>query len=288
MATELPLQRVAILGTGLVGGSLGLALRRHLPNARLVGFDRPEVAERAAARGAIHNAAATIADAVRDAELVYVAMPVGATIEALGAIAAAAPSTALVTDACSTKTVICRAAESQFRSGARFLGGHPMAGKEQPGIERADAELFRGAAYALTAREDDPDPRVQGFAELVRAIGARPVWTDPETHDWAVSIVSHLPQMVSIALASVVQDESDETGMPLALAGPGLQDLLRIAGSPYALWRDILLTNKDNISHALDRLAQAIDYLRMNLANKDLEVEFREANELYAAIRKPR
>jgi prephenate dehydrogenase len=288
MATELPFQRIAVVGTGLIGGSFALAVRRELPNARLIGFDRGDVGERAVARGAVHSAAPTIADAVRDADLVYVAMPVGATIEALSAIAEAASTNALVTDACSTKAVIGRAAESHFKSGARFVGGHPMAGKEQPGIERADADLFRGAAYALTAREADPDRRVQAFAELVRAIGARPVWTDADTHDWAVSIVSHLPQMVSIALARVVQDETDETGMPLALAGPGLQDLLRIAGSPYSLWRDILLTNKDDISHALDRFAQAIDYLRMNLANKDLEAEFREANELYAAIRKPR
>lgn len=184
--------------------------------------------------------------------------------------------------------MICRAAKDKFAGGARFLGGHPMAGKEQPGIDRADAELFRGAPYALIAAESETDSRVAGFSEVVRTIGARPVWCDAETHDWSVGIVSHLPQLVSVALARVVQDETDETGLPLSLAGPGLKDLLRIAGSPYGLWRDIVLTNKDNISHALDRLTQAIDHLRTRLTSKELEREFQAANELYAALRKPR
>ncbi|HKS81483.1 MAG TPA: prephenate dehydrogenase [Candidatus Acidoferrales bacterium] len=288
MSSELPFRRIAILGTGLIGGSFALAVRREFPGTKIVGYDRPEITARAIALGAVHESAAGILDAVRGADLVYVAMPVGASIESLSGIGSGAAPGTLVTDACSTKTVICRAAATHFRSSARFLGGHPMAGKEQPGIERADADLFKAAPYALAALEDDSDSRVRKFAALVQAIGAMPVWTDPETHDWAVGIVSHLPQMISVALAGIVQDETDETGMPLKLAGPGLQDLLRLAGSPYSLWRDILLTNKDNISHALDRLAQAIDYLRMNLANKDLEGEFREANELYAALRKSR
>ncbi len=286
MTSAIPFRRVAIVGTGLIGGSFGLALRRQFPSLSLTGFDRPEILERARARGAVQETSATLDGAVRGADLVYVALPVGATIEALSEIAVHADATALVTDACSTKDAICRAAKTKFTGGARFLGGHPMAGKEQPGIDRSDAELFRGAPYALIGAENDPDERVSGFAEIIRTIGANPVWCDAETHDWAVGIVSHLPQLVSIALARVVQDETDETGLPLSLAGPGLKDLLRIAGSPYGLWRDIVLTNKENISHALDRLAQAIDHLRSNLASKELEQEFKSANELYKLLRK--
>ena len=288
MTSAIPFHRIAIIGTGLIGGSFALALRKCFPSVLIVGFDRPEILERARALGAVQETSITLAGAVRGADLVYVALPVGATIEALSDIAAHAGAKALVTDACSTKDVICRAAKDEFTSGARFLGGHPMAGKEQPGIDRADAELFRGAPYALIATEGETDSRVAGFSEVVQTIGARPVWCDAETHDWSVGIVSHLPQLVSVALARVVQDETDETGLPLSLAGPGLKDLLRIAGSPYGLWRDIVLTNKDNISHALDRLAQAIDHLRTRLASKELEQEFQAANELYAALRKPR
>ena len=163
-----------------------------------------------------------------------------------------------------------------------------MAGKENSGIEHADADLFRGTRYALIASEGDPDPRVQQFAALLQRIGAEPVWCDAETHDWAVGIVSHLPQLTSVALAHVVADETDETGLPLTLAGPGLADMLRLAGSPYDIWRDTCLTNRENIAHALDRLAQAIEYLRTRLASKDLEQEFKTANEIYRALRRVR
>jgi prephenate dehydrogenase len=235
----------------------------------------------------VQEATADLATAVRGADLVYISLPIGATINALSSIAASAEPGALVTDAGSTKAAICRAAQEHFKGGARFLGAHPMAGKEKSGIDQADAELFRGAPYALIGLEDDPDPRVQKFAEIVRAIGAQPVWTDADTHDWAVGIVSHLPQLVSIALARVVQDETDETGMPLTLAGPGLRNTLRLAGSPYGIWRDILLTNEENASRALDRLAQAVEHLRTLLASKELEQEFQAANDLYKLLRKP-
>jgi prephenate dehydrogenase len=274
---------IAVIGTGLIGGSFGLAVRREFPAARVVGFDRPEVLERALARGAISESASDIASAVQGADLVYIALPIGATIDALPKIAAAAG--ALVTDTGSTKTVICQRAQKYFRGGARFLGGHPMAGKENSGIEHADADLFRGSRYALIASESDADPRIQQFAGLLRRIGAEPVWCDAETHDWAVGIVSHLPQLASIALAHVVADETDETGLPLTLAGPGLADMLRLAGSPYEIWRDTCLTNRENIAHSLDRLTQAIEYLRTRLASKDLEQEFDTANEIYRALR---
>jgi prephenate dehydrogenase len=278
--------RLAIVGTGLIGGSFGLALRREFPAARVVGFDRPDVLARAVARGAISEAASDIASAVRGSDLVYIALPIGATVDMLPKIAEVADGNALVTDTGSTKALICQQAQKYFRAGARFLGGHPMAGKEISGIEHADADLFRDSRYALMASENDPDPRVGQFAALLQRIGAEPVWCDAETHDWAVGIVSHLPQLASVALAHVVADETDETGLPLTLAGPGIADMLRLAGSPYDIWRDTCLTNRENIAHALDRLSQAIEYLRTRLASKDLEQEFKTANEIYRALRR--
>jgi prephenate dehydrogenase len=287
MASTVPFRRVAIIGTGLIGGSFALALRQLFPSVSFVGYSRGGSSERACAAGVVDEATPDLAAAVRGADLVYIALPIGASIESLGAIAKSAEPNALVTDACSTKAVICRAAKDHFRGGARFFGAHPMAGKEQSGVEHADAKLFRGAPYALMGLEGDADPRVKAFVEIVRAIGARPIWSDPETHDWAVGVVSHLPQLVSVALARVVQDETDETGLPLTLSGSGLQDMLRLAGSPYNIWRDILLTNTDNISRALDRLAQAVDHLRTNLASKEMQQEFQAANDLYKQLRKP-
>jgi prephenate dehydrogenase len=280
--------QIAILGTGLIGGSFALAIRREFPSAELVGYDRADALARAKTRGAITETETDITSAVRGADLIYVALPIGATIDALPKIAEAADAHALVTDTGSTKALICEQAQKYFRAGARFLGGHPMAGKEQSGIEHAGADLFRGSGYALIASESDSDSRVQKFAALLLRIGAEPVWCDAETHDWAVGIVSHLPQLASIALAHVVADETDETGLPVTLAGPGLADMLRLAGSPYDIWRDTCLTNRENIAHALDRLAQAIEYLRTRLASKDLEQEFKTANEIYRALQRTR
>jgi len=286
MPNPLPFRRVAILGTGLIGGSFALALRKHFPEIVTIGYDRPEGLERARVRGVVHETASDIASAVRGADLVYVALPIVATMEALPAIAAAAQPDALVTDAGSTKATICKMAAEYFHGGAEFLGGHPMAGKEHSGVEHADAELFRGAPYVLIGSEGNHSERVRNFLCVLGAIGAHASWSDADTHDWAVGIVSHLPQLVAVALARVVQDETDETGLPVSFAGPGLQDTLRLAGSPYAVWRDILLTNKDNVSRALDRVAQAVDHLRTRLASKELEQEFQSANELYKLLRK--
>jgi prephenate dehydrogenase len=285
MGSEAIFSRVTVLGTGLIGGSFALAVRQQFPEIEITGWDREEVLAAAAARGAVQRTSTKIGDAVRGADLVYIGLPVGVAMDLLPVIAAHAAPGALVTDACGTKTAICREAGQHFTGGARFLGGHPVAGKETSGISNADAGLFRGATYALVGREDDADPRVRKFVALVRALGAEPKWCDAETHDWALGIVSHLPQLVSVALARVVLDETDETGLPVSLAGSGLRDTMRLAGSPYGAWRDVCLTNRDNIARALDRVAQAIEHLRTSLTSRELEDEFRAANELYKILR---
>jgi prephenate dehydrogenase len=287
-----PFRRVAILGTGLIGGSFALALREHLPQARITGFDREAVVLQARDRDIIHEAATDLRQAVSDADLIYIALPISTTIELLPQIARHAPASALITDAGSTKRAICRAAEKHFpEGGATFLGGHPMAGKETRGAAEADANLFRGAKYALIGEDvagaefAPSETRVAAFVALLEAMGARTVWLDAETHDWAAAVISHLPQMVAIALAGVIAEETDESGLPESLAGPGVRDALRMAGSPYAMWRDIAFTNSDNLKRALDRLAQAIDQLCTQLTSRDLERSFAAANRLYKSLR---
>jgi prephenate dehydrogenase len=281
-------QRVAVLGAGLIGGSFALALRKHLPEARIAGFDRESVLQEARAKKIIDESSTDLAIAVRDADLIYIALPISTTIELLPEIAKHAAQIALVTDACSTKRAICRAAAQHFHSGAVFLGGHPMAGKETEGIVAADEKLFQDAKYALIddSGELQKHPRMQTFVTLLEKMRARPVWLDAETHDWAVAIVSHLPQMAAVALAEVIAAESDEEagGLPISLAGSGVRDSLRLAGSPYAMWRDIAFTNSDNLTLALDRLSQAIDQLRTHLTSRDLENSFAEANRLYKSL----
>ena len=281
------MRTVAIFGVGLIGGSFALAVKREIPSAVVAGFDRAENLEKAKMRGAVDECCVDIASAVRDADLVYIALPIVAAMESLAEIARHAPKGALVTDACSTKAAICRMAAEEFReAGPCFLGGHPMAGKEESGIENADVELFRGSRYVLIGREHEADAREREFIALLGKMGAEPVWCDEETHDWAVGIVSHLPQLASIALARVIADETDETGLPVSLAGNGLRDALRLAASPYSMWRDICLTNTENVRRALDRMEQALEFLRTNLASRELEREFRAANEVVRALPK--
>jgi prephenate dehydrogenase len=281
-------QRVAVLGTGLIGGSFALAFRQHFPESRVVGFDRESVLQHARANKIIDESSADLAIAVRGADLIYIALPISTTIELLPEIAKHAAPTALVTDACSTKRAICRAAVQHFHSGAVFLGGHPMAGKETEGIVAADEKLFQDAKYALVDDNGElkSDLRVRAFVALLEKMRAYPVWLDAETHDWAVGIVSHLPQMAAIALAEVISAESDgeASGLPVSLAGSGVRDSLRLAGSPYAMWRDIAFTNSDNLARALDRLSQAIDQLRTHLTSRDLEKSFAEANRLHKSL----
>ncbi|MHB8542110.1 MAG: prephenate dehydrogenase [Candidatus Acidiferrales bacterium] len=290
-----PFRRIAIIGTGLIGASFGLALQNAFPKLSIVAYDKPEILRRVDQRKFGWRTEPEIGAAIRGADLIYIALPVGAAIELLSAIAAQCDAAALVTDAGSTKAAICRVAEAQFRSGAKFLGGHPIAGKEISGIENADAALFRATRYVLIGNERENerengrenDTRIPRFMRILRTIGAEPVWSDADTHDWAIAVVSQMPQLLAIALARVIADETDETGLPVSMAGRGLRDLLRIAGSPYDVWRDICLTNTDNIARSLDRVAQAIDFLRTHLASRDLEQEFKAANALYNSLNNP-
>ncbi len=286
-ASEPRVPRVAILGTGLIGGSFGLALKKYAARCRVVGWDKEAALQQAQIAGAIDEGSTDLAPALTGANLVYVALPIGVTLEKLPEIARHVAPHALVTDACSTKAAVCQAAARHFSDPARFLGGHPLAGREFAGVEHSDAELFRGAKYALISGGDADSPsdgRVRDFTALLEIFGAQPVWLDAETHDWAVAIISHLPQMVSVALAGVVREETDETGLPLTLAARGLRNLLRLAGSPYPMWRDVALTNRENLARALDRMTQALEHLRERLASRELEDEFTAANEVYKIL----
>ncbi len=283
------ISRVTVLGTGLVGGSFGLALRKYTTNICVSGWDRPEIVREAQSRAAIDQSfSGDLAPALQDSELIYIALPIAATLDLLPEIARHTPAHALVTDACSTKIRITQAAEEHFSNegGPLFLGGHPMAGRELSGIAHADADLFRGNTYALIgASPAQENPRVSAFVKILEKIGARPLWLGAPQHDYAVGLASHLPQLAAVALAGFLYDRLDENGLPITLAGPGLRDSLRLAGSPYATWRDIVLTNQEVLSAALDLFARRIDDLRERLTSRELEADFDAANELYKLLR---
>jgi prephenate dehydrogenase len=161
-----------------------------------------------------------------------------------------------------------------------------MAGRELSGIAHADADLFHGNTYALIGTSSaKEDPRVSAFVKILEKVGARPLWLGAQQHDYAVGLSSHLPQLAAVALAGFLYDHLDENGLPITLAGPGLRDSLRLAGSPYSTWRDIVLTNQEVLSAALDLFARRLDDLREKLASRELEADFDAANELYKLLR---
>jgi prephenate dehydrogenase len=289
MASTHVINRVTILGTGLIGGSFALALRKYTTDMHLTGWDRAEVVREAQSLGAIDAGfSGELAPALENADLIYIALPIGATLDLLPEIVRLAGPNAFITDACSTKVRIIAAAVDHVPEDSEklFLGGHPMAGKELSGIASADAELFRNNTYALIgASSEQEDPRVAAFVKILEKIGARPLWLGAQQHDYAVGLASHLPQLAAVALGSFLYDHLDENGLPITLAGPGLRDSLRLAGSPYSTWRDIVLTNKEVLSAALDLFARKLDDLRERLASRDLEADFDAANELYKLLR---
>ena len=284
----MPFQRVAILGCGLIGGSFALGLKKNGYGGEIIGWGREKTLQKARQRGAIDRGTTELGEAVAEADLVYLAAPVVLILELLPQVGRQARAGALVTDVGSTKVRICRLAREALPGQVSFLGGHPMAGKETRGIDSAEPDLFAGAKYLLTPEGPElmQTESVQEFLSWVRRLGAEPVELDAETHDWAVALVSQLPQLLSTALASAVWDETDDDGLPLTVAATGLRDMTRLAGSPYETWRDICLTNSDNLERALQRVEHTLERLRTHLRSPELAEEFEKAQQTYARLKK--
>ncbi|MBI2678911.1 MAG: prephenate dehydrogenase/arogenate dehydrogenase family protein [Candidatus Koribacter versatilis] len=288
-------KQITIVGTGLIGGSLGLALKCARFKAAgfkgtIIGCDRAEVLKAARQRGAIDRGETDCSAALRGSDLVILATPVGAIIDFLDRLGPALGKRVFVTDVGSTKQEIVARARHVFgpEAATRFLGGHPMAGKEHGGIAHAGAALFQDALWFLTPAHDQDldDGAAADWAELVAAIGARVTTITPEAHDQLVAWTSHLPQLLSTALASSLADFAEQLAADAGddievreAGGRGLRDMTRLAGSPYDMWRDIALTNTANIADALLQLEQKLAHIRENLRTRELEAEFRRGQD---------
>jgi prephenate dehydrogenase len=276
---------VAIVGLGLLGGSWGLALKKAGFLGRIVGYARrAETRVQALGEGAVDEETADVIEAVHEADLVILATPVAVILDHLARLQPHLSPRALITDVGSTKRRICERAAELYAQRPLFLGGHPMAGKERSGLANADARLFENARYVLTPVKPEhlDDARVQAFRALVAAVGARPLTRDPATHDLAVAYLSHLPQLLSSGLASLMEEKED---LPLELAASGFRDVTRLADSPYSVWRDICLTNTENIQMALDALIQKLEFIKDHLGDRELEREFLAAHRLRDKLR---
>ncbi|HET9111347.1 MAG TPA: prephenate dehydrogenase/arogenate dehydrogenase family protein [Ktedonobacterales bacterium] len=277
--------RVAIIGLGLMGGSLGLALRADgsagEPLAReVVGYDSaPGVAQRAVARGALDSSCESLAEAVTAADLVVIATPTLAAEQTLRAAATHLAPDVVVTDLCSVKAPLVAVASQALRRPERFVGGHPMAGRERAGIEAASADLYRGARWALTPTPQTAPDAVSRLRALVEALGAEPLELDAVAHDAAVAGISHLPLTLAVALAQMLAEADDWPTMALLAAG-GYRDTTRVAAGDPIMGRDILLANREALLARLDAFAGTLGRLRAAIARGDaveIETTLREA-----------
>ena len=280
----MPIRQITIIGTGLIGGSFALALRRRRFAGRIVGCDREAALKRAKMCGVIDNGCSEPIDAVRGSQLVVLATPVLAIVDLIGRLGSSLPAGTLLTDVGSTKAAVAQRALDVFGKNARhrFLAGHPMAGKENSGVDFADAELFQNAVWFLTPL---PGQNLQEgiFAEFVGwidQIGARIAMLPPEDHDRLCAWISHVPQMISTALAAALVDEFGEEAPLLPAGGRALREMTRISSSPYSMWRDIAISNKKNLEEALFKVEQRLAHIRENLATRQLAEEFELAHGL--------
>jgi len=286
------IRQITVVGTGLIGGSFALALRKRRFAGRIVGCDRESALRKAKMRGVIDSGFVEPGDAVRGSQLIVLATPVLAIVDLIGRLGPGLPATTLLTDVGSTKAAVVEQALKVFgkNAGKRFLAGHPMAGKENSGVDYADADLFQNAVWFLTPL---PGQHLnQGifaeFAGWIDQIGARIAMLPAEDHDRLCAWISHVPQMISTALAAALVEEFGEDAPLLPAGGRALREMTRISASPYSMWRDVAITNKKNLEDALLKVEQRLAHIRENLATRQLAEEFEQAHQLRKAPPKKR
>jgi prephenate dehydrogenase len=261
---EPPFHQIAIVGFGLIGGSIALAVRERWPSIRITAVDRPAVLAHAAGSGAIDRAAQGVGE-LGGMDLVVLAAPVEQNLRLLSDIAAILGRGAAMTDVGGTKRDIVKAAAALSGSCAPFVGGHPIGGAEHGGFAFARADLFRGRPWILTPDGSAAAETVDRLARFIQSLGARPATMDADEHDRLMAFLSHLPQLTASALMDVVGEATDSSG--LRLAGRGLVDSTRLASSPADVWRDVCAANSQDIGAALDRLIACLQQLRTGLAD---------------------
>jgi len=264
---------LSVAGVGLIGGSFALALRKAGFKGKIIGVSSsPTIA--AALERSVIDEALPLAEAAAQSDVIYLAQPIERILGTLNVIDGMVRPGTLITDAGSTKRAIVERARDTIHRG-RFVGGHPMAGKEVRGVEAADADLFRTRPYVLTAA----DPELERWIET---IGARIVKLDAVEHDRLVALVSHLPQLLSTTLAALLHDHPEAA----RIAGPAAADLTRLARSPYDIWRDIFATNAKEIDGVLANAIAQLQALRENLLSQpEMQATFVRAERAASQLR---
>jgi len=281
----MPIRRITVLGTGLIGASVGLALHAHGFEGEIHGWDRdPKQLAIAQERGAIDYRASDPIAAAAESDLVLLGGPVLAILDWLERLGPRLSPHQLVTDVGSVKRAVAERARPLFggTGQAGFLPGHPMAGKEVSGAASAEASLFINAIWFFTSFAEHP--LAAEWRACVERFGCRTLQMEAERHDEVCAWLSHLPQMVSTALSALLDEEFGERNPDRAIGGRALREMTRLGASPYSMWRDIAHTNAEEIGHALLALEQRLGYIRENLKTAGLREEFERANHFRATL----
>ncbi len=279
------MEKIAVLGLGLIGGSLGLALQQTGIASQIAGYDsNPDATHRALVRGAITLMCITVEEAVQQADMVILAAPILALPGLFERIAPALKPGVLITDTASTKAQVLTWASTLLPANVVFVGGHPMAGREHSGIEAAEEGLFEGCAYCLTPTAQTPAEALAQLSEIVQRLGAHPFVLDAGRHDHLVAGISHVPFVLSSVLVQALHRDEDWPDMTRLAAG-GFRDMSRLAAGSPTMYRDICLTNKEAILDWLDALAWQLERIRSLIAmnDDDLEPYFTQAKHIREA-----
>ena len=259
--------RIAILGVGLIGGSIGLAAREGCEDPELVGFGRsPERLEHARELGAIDEVAGSLEEALAGAAACFCCAPVGALPDQVADVLAVAPPDCVVTDVGSVKRDIVEAVRDE-----RFVGGHPIAGAETAGVDHARADLFKGAVWYLTPTGHSSGILYERLHRMVAAFGARPVAIDAESHDRLLAAVSHLPHVLANVLVAQTALALTEEHAALPRVGPSFRDATRVAGANSAIWTDIYMANREAIADQIEHVAARMQDVAAILREGDPE-----------------
>ncbi len=286
--SDFSFNKISIIGVGLIGGSLGLALKGKKPNFKIVGIDKQKIIEKAIARGAIDEGTVNPEEGVKEADIVIIATPVKTILDLLPKISPFLKKGCLVTDTGSTKGQIVGRANQVLSKDVFFVGGHPMAGSEKCGIEEANPHLFRNRTYILTPDKKSNLIAIDKIFSLIKMIGANRLVLDPFEHDRIVGAVSHLPQIIAVSLINSISElalRGNNTNYFRAI-GEGFKDMTRIASSPYKIWEDICVTNQENILKMIQEFRSYLGIIEDKLKNNpgSLKEEFQKAGKLRESI----
>jgi len=282
--SDFSFNKISIIGVGLIGGSLGLALKEKNPNFKIAGIDKQEIIEKAITRGAIDKGTVNLEEGIKEADIVIIATPVKTILNILTQINPFLKKGCIVTDTGSTKKQIIERANKVLSKDAFFIGGHPMAGSEEYGIDSADSHLFQDKTYILTPTKKSNLIAIEKISSLIKMIGANRLILDHLEHDRIVGAVSHLPQIMSVSLMNMIGElaQKENNNNYFKAIGEGFKDMTRIALSSCKIWEDICDTNKEAILEMIQEFKQYLNLIEDKLINhpEGLKEEFQKASQI--------